>query len=610
MFKRIFHTMSLIVLVTGLLVAYAPPASAQEPSGERPELRVPWAGEAGFGFTEPDGTPRSFFIDLARMIAEEADFDIRLVEYPSGPAVSQSIREGETDFLAGAGGVFAPDDVLVAGPVAQTELRLYVRHDALPDLEFATFDGDRIGAVRRSPASRITPPDGASMVEYDDQITAFGKLLAEEVDGVLAFSPLAYRTLMKTQLDTLIRPTGAPIRTFSFFAVLRREHADLMPRIETAIATLEGNGALETLRNTWYMVPQPPIPDVLTVGVVHFPPYYIVEEDGAFSGFAVEVIRELADRAGLALRYEEISLESWAQGPRVGAFDLLPARSVTVAEDELFEFTAPIQSIDYVAFVRPEDAGNPLAPRDGRIGILATSPLYAEISAALGVDLVDIDSAEDGARDLGDGTIDALFYPRAAFDNHLRAEGASGRFVRLPRPEFRNDLAIATRPGLGDLDERLNIVIQGFMGSARYREIASQWFDLPPFWTPARIRLAEITATVIVGVAILCFLLLVLYGRRQALRHAKTTENVSKRLGAVLDTAQNAIFGFDHSGRITIANNGARAMIPELESDEPHRWPRPISFLDPDDLTPLEPARDPIARALAGSHLRARFKTS
>ncbi len=204
------------------------------------------------------------------------------------------------------------------------------------------------------------------------------------------------------------------------------------------------------------------------------------------------------------------------------------------------------------------------------------------------MDLVDIDSAEDGVRGLGDGTIDALFYPRAAFENHLRAEGASGRFVRLPRPEFRNDLSIATRPGLGDLDERLNILIQGFVGSARYREIASRWFDLPTFWTPARIRLAEITATAIVGVAILCFLLLVLHGRRQALRHARATESVSKRLGAVLDTAQNAIFGFDHSGRIAIANHGARAIIPELESGGPHRWPRQISFLDPNDRTLLE----------------------
>ncbi len=355
MFKRIFDTLSSIVLIAGFLVACPPPTSAQEPTSERPELRVPWAGEAGFGFSEPDGTPRSFFIDLARMIAEEAKFDIRLVDYPSPPAVTQSIRDGETDFLAGVAGEFAPDDVLVAGPVARTELRLYVRRDAPLDLDFATFDGDRIGAVRRNLASRITPPDGATIVEYDDQITAFGKLLSQEVDGVLALSQLAYRTLMETQLDTLIRPTGAPIRDISHFVALRSEYAHLMPRIETAIATLERNGALEALRNTWYMVPQTSIPEVLTVGVVHFPPYYIVEEDGAFSGFAVEVIRELADRAGLALRYEEISPESWAQGPRIGAFDLLPARSVTAAEQELFEFTVPIQTIDYVAFVRPED---------------------------------------------------------------------------------------------------------------------------------------------------------------------------------------------------------------------------------------------------------------
>lgn len=591
------------LLMSLLFVAIHAGAHAQ--TSDRDVLRVPWAGNSGFGFTDADGTPRSFFIDLARMIAAEADFDIQLIEYPSVPAAVQSIRDGETELLAGAAaGVFSNEKVMLTGPVAEPQMLLFVRNDAPQEISFDAFDGTHIGAVRNTLSSQIPPPDNVEIVLYDDLVTAFAKLLHHEVDGVLALSSHAGRTLSRSGLEALIRPSAVPVREAPSFVVLRREHADLMPRIEAAIGRLEQDGRLEDLRNTWHIVPPAPIPDVLTVGVTHFPPYYVVEEDGAVSGFAVELIRELADRAGLELKFEILSLESWSKGPRIGAVDLLPARSVTPDEQELLKFTVPVHTINYVPFVRAEDAEKPLVPEEGRIGILFTAPLRDEIERDLGVALVAAETPEEAAEALESGTIDALFYPRAAFENYLATTGDTGRFVPLSEPQFRNDLAIALRPGLADLDQQLNVVIQGFIGSAQYRALATRWFDVPPFWTPERIQLAQYIGGSLLSAAVLLVLFLVLSGRQRALRHARDMEGLSKRLGAVLDTAHSAILGFNAAGDVVVANAEARAMSRAFDAQTPFPWPKDIAFLAPGDRTPLEAEANPIRRALSGSDFR------
>ncbi|MFW2543961.1 transporter substrate-binding domain-containing protein [Primorskyibacter sp. 2E107] len=591
------------LLLAAILVLGSSPIGAQQ--DERATLRMPWSADSGFGFHEPDGTPRSFFIDLVGLIAKEADINVDLVEYASAEAARQSIRDGETELFVDTGRTELDAALLLfTEPVAETQLRLYQRYDAPFAADFASFEGEVLGVVRNSIASRTPMPDGISVVEYDDLVTAFAQALGGEVDGVLALSSLARRTLTTTGLDDLIVPGPFSAPSVAHVVALRREHADLMPQIEDALARLEQRGDLQDLRKLWDMVTPPPAPEVLTVGVTHFPPYYVVNDDGTVTGFAVEIIEELADRAGLELRFEVVSLESWSKGPRIGAFDLLPARSVTEIENEFLEFTVPIQTIDYVPFVRAEDAGLPLSLVDGRIGILFTAPLRDEIAQALGVNLRPLETPQAAVDALENGTIDALFYARSAFESFLETNGGGERFARLPEPAFRNDLAIAMRSGLGDLDTRLNVVIQGFIGSAQYRSLASRWFDAPPFWTAARIRLAQIGVAAILSVALLAVFLLVLQGRRRALRHADAMESLSTRLGAVLDTAQSAILGFNRAGEIAFSNACARAMIPDLVTDSPESWPKHISFLDPETGEPLNEERHPICSALAGSDLK------
>ncbi|GGF78626.1 His Kinase A (phospho-acceptor) domain-containing protein [Mameliella alba] len=577
------------------------PLTAGAQSPERQVLRVPWAGDSSFGFVEADGTPRSFFLDLARMLAEEAGFEIDLVDVGLTTEVLPALSRGRADLLAGVGrGAIDDGQLLFAGPVAETRFVLFVRADAPRDWRFETFTDRRIGVLRNTVASRMRPPEGSVMVPYDDQVTAFAHLLDGQVDGVIVLSALGERTLRRTGLDGLVRPTFPPVRENSHFVALRPEFAPLLPGIEAALARLEDSGALDDLRASWLMVPPVPVPDVLTVGVSHFPPYHLVEEDGRVRGFAVEVLRDLAARADIAVQFEPITLESWARGPRAGAFDLLPLRSVTEAERNLLQFSAPIQTIEYAIFVRAADAGRELRPEEGRIGIIQSSPLRAEIAADLGVPLVMLPEVRGGAQDLRAGRIDALVMPRVTFQRTVQEMGLSDAFAQLDAPVFRNDLAIAMRPGLGDLQRRLDVVIRGYVGSDQYRDLARQWMEDPVFWTDRRVNLILYGGGALAILGALAFLVQNWRARANADRLRAQTALASERLAAILASTRQGVFGFGTGGEMAVINPGGRVLL-GLEGDvSPQHWPESAQFLEPISAEPLDPGRDPLQRLFRG----------
>lgn len=74
-------------------------------------------------------------------------------------------------------------------------------------------------------------------------------------------------------------------------------------------------------------------------------------------------------------------------------------------------------------------------------------------------------------------------------------------------------------------------------------------------------------------------------------------------LQTVLNTATNGIIGLSVDRQIVVANPAARHMLGGLSAPTPFSWPRNISFLEPNDLHPVDEAHNPIERALAGDKL-------
>ncbi|MBF9033160.1 transporter substrate-binding domain-containing protein [Rhodobacterales bacterium HKCCE2091] len=583
-------------LILAILLGLATAVAAQEP--DRRTLTVPWTDSAGFSIVADDGGIHSFPVDLAQAIAAEAGFDVALVRHDTPTDVIAEMRDGRADMLASVARLPAlePGYVFV-GPVAEIRFHLYVRADAPPGWTYDTFGGTRIAVLSGTAASNLDPPGSTELVGYTDHVSAFAALIAGQVDGVIVADARASQTLRSTGFDRLIRPTFPAVLTIETFVALNRDHADLAPAIEEAIATLDASGELSRLRARWLMIPPVPVPDVLTVGVTHFPPYQVVNEDGSFGGFAVEVLEGLAERLGVDLRYVEVTAQEWAVGPQVGTFDLVPARSINPDEQPFIDFSLPIQAIEYGAFAATDRAETDAPPT---YGILASSPIRQRVSDALGVAPATVETAAEGVTALDAGEIDILIFPTVPFREHLARTDASDRFTRLADPVFQSELAVAMRPGLGELKERLDVVIPAFLGSLQYRDIVRRWLEPVPFWTEDRLRLLFAAAGAVAALGVVAFVVQNWRARRLAERLREETRSASDRLSAVLASTRHAIFGFDDTGRIAVINPSGRALLALPEGAEPGNWPDGAGFLDPMAETPLEPDADPLRRIARG----------
>lgn len=80
-------------------------------------------------------------------------------------------------------------------------------------------------------------------------------------------------------------------------------------------------------------------------------------------------------------------------------------------------------------------------------------------------------------------------------------------------------------------------------------------------------------------------------------------EESNQRLNAVLDAAQSGIIGLSDEGQVVFLNPRARHMLGGISDVLPCDWPEEITFLDIENMSPLEASQDPVQRALAGQAL-------
>ena len=587
----------------------APLTASGQTGPQRLTLKVPWSTIPGIYEVDDEGRLTGYFAELARLVAEEADFDIEFVAYETTPELLSAQMLGETDMLAGASAETSLRRTnLLSSPVTTSSVYLIVRADAPADWMAATMTDKRIGVVRNTAGSDAPGLAGRNeIVEYGGVQEVMGALLMGQLDAVVAVRKVVFDTLREARLDHRVRTVGPPLTEPEHYVALHNSRADLMPRINAALARLKDQGTLDELGHAWGLGLTEPEPEVLTVGVTHFPPYQVITEDGRMTGFGVESLRDVAERAGLKLRLVPITSEQWAEGPGPGGYDMLPPISINPDRERRMDFTTALQQSPYSIFMRPGAAAGITTLDDlvgMRVGVGDQNVARAEAEGHGGLDLVLYSGANSLVNGLLDGEVDAILYATMTVRRMAEAGGYEHRIAEVTPPFFVTQRAIALRPGLAVVRERLNGVIPGYLSSEDYLALREDWLGEPEFWTPQRLRLAQFGVVVAALLVIAAFLAQNVLARRNAERLAAETNRVSTRLTAILDAAQSGVVGLTRAGEVAAVNPSGRVMMGEPDRPTPFTWPAALVFVDPDKMDPLAAGRSPVARAMAGEVLR------
>ena len=119
-----------------------------------------------------------------------------------------------------------------------------------------------------------------------------------------------------------------------------------MVRASVAWSVSPNDGLAQTQRN-------------VTVGVPRlFPPYYQLDEDGNPSGFAVDVMNEVAKQAGFEITYRvaETGGDNF-EAIREGDIDIIPSLGINDFRKQYVAFTQPVDTFRIVLFVRDDTQG-------------------------------------------------------------------------------------------------------------------------------------------------------------------------------------------------------------------------------------------------------------
>ncbi len=597
------QTWALAALVLYPLFTALPAAAQQDDT----PLVVGWTNAPPYHGADADGAPVGFFIDVAKLLAEELSRPVEFRRYPTIREYFAAQQSGETDIAAGVSRTpFLEETSFMSNPVGLARVRLFGLAEDAADQAPETVSGLKIGTL---------PPTVGTMaaellarnteVTYATLQEALFALLTGEIDALLASQGTVLHLTRQGQVDDLIVPIGPPINSADRIVAIHQSRPDLVAPINDAIERLDADGRLAALRSKYLLEAVEPTPEVLRVAVMHNPPFGVVNADGTFSGFSVETFRRLATQADLQFEFREVAPSAYFAQPIDAVADVLPTIVLSGNEPTAFDVTQPYELMDLTAHVR-SDRREPLPPSLAGLTLAVKPDLAAFISEA-GIspeNLVVQPSSAALANALLDGDVDVIIDVVGAVPAAARELGRGGELRNAEMELPAVNLAIALRHGLGPIREILNANIPPFTLSDDYQQLQASYLHPAPPWSP------DPRVVVAGGAALMLIFLLagLLFQSARARQRADVlaaeNRSVSGRLRAVLDAANSGIFGLSLDGRIVFANAGARHMLGGLDIDLPADWPENIRFLNSEDMQPLESSQDPVKRALAGQMIK------
>jgi PAS domain S-box-containing protein len=248
------------------------------------------------------------------------------------------------------------------------------------------------------------------------------------------------------------------------------------------VAGSAGEGALEEL------------PKVVAVIPADFPPTYFCDpKDGKAAGLAVDVMNELARKAGLRVEYR--FGEAWDEIENMlltGQADLIPFRVINDKTKEKFAFTQTLDTAPVNYIVRASDTATTGPAPGKKVGVIRGGTAYERLKDDLDLTVIPYEGPQHLLMDLFTGKIDLIL---TTTDNLLSLAVEAGLKEKLRvivPPVFEVQRAIAFRPDSEALGKRLREAVESFDNTLEQKRIYERWLGKPePWWTVQKVLLGS-----------------------------------------------------------------------------------------------------------------------
>ena len=236
------------------------------------------------------------------------------------------------------------------------------------------------------------------------------------------------------------------------------------------------------------------VPKVLeSASELDYPPFALVQADGTAGGFSVELLKAVAQKAGLQIRFKIAPWAEIKQGLANGELDVLPLVSYSKERDTYFDFSIPYLQMHGSIFVRKGTKGirSEADLKDKTVLVMRgdTAQEYAERNHLAG-ELILIKSYGEALRLLSEGRYDAVLMQQVVgwqiikklgLDNieDVRSEGLDPTLRPSAEsiPGFVQKFCLAVPDGRHTLLARLNEGLSIVFADGTYDRLYLKWFS-------------------------------------------------------------------------------------------------------------------------------------
>jgi PAS domain S-box-containing protein len=209
-----------------------------------------------------------------------------------------------------------------------------------------------------------------------------------------------------------------------------------------------------------------------------FRPYCFTDENGQPTGFAVELLQAVAEKATLDLQISPGEWDKVWNSLLAGKIDVLPVVARTPGREGLVEFTLP-HTETYDAFFI--SAGRPplkdLAAAAGKeIVVLRSDAAHHQlVDRKFSGRIVPVDSIAEGLQLIASGRHDALLCSRLIGVLERDHAGIRGVTDGPVIPDYKRVFSFAVRKGDSELAERLNQGLRLVQADGTYDRLYRKW---------------------------------------------------------------------------------------------------------------------------------------
>ena len=246
---------------------------------------------------------------------------------------------------------------------------------------------------------------------------------------------------------------------------------------------------------------------------VEFPPFALVDGGGQPAGFSVDLIKAIADAAGLSIVFETGEWDKMWNGLVSCQLDVLPIVAQSTERKRLVDFGLPHTETYDAFFVRDGSPtiGSIEAAQGKKILVMRSDAAHHELlKRNFQGELALVDTIPDGLSMVAAGKGDAFLCSKLIGALAIKEHGIQGLTAGPFIPDYKRVFSVGVRKGEDELREKLNQGLLIVKASGQYDRIYEKWLSVDDPWLkyrkyllPAFLVTAAIVLLTMLGLAIL-----------------------------------------------------------------------------------------------------------